>query len=118
VAYGWCIRRGVHIAVVLALQLVLGATLQVCFTTLSTLVMDLDPTSTATTQAVSNVIRCLLAAGGLAALDPLLDRIGAGITFTLAASLVASCGGLFLLQIWKGPKWRATRSQNSSSNMI
>ena len=116
-AYGWCVQRRVHLAVVLILQLLLGITFQICFTTLSTLLMDLDPEAAATAQAVSNLFGCLLAAGGLAALDPLLSGLGAGITFTLAAALAALCAPIFLMERSRGQKWRQGRLQTRGSRV-
>lgn len=42
-AYGWCLHFKVHFAVNLVLQLLLDMSLQVCFMTQNTLLMDLDP---------------------------------------------------------------------------
>lgn len=109
VAYGWCLHFKVHFAVNLVLQLLLGMSLQVCFTTLNTLLMDLDPVHAATAQAVSNLYRCLLAAGALALLEVLLDRIGPGATFSIIAGITASCSVIFLVERSRGHHWRRQR---------
>lgn len=44
-------------------------------------VIDLFPTESATSTSTNNLIRCLLGAGGLAVIDPILNRLGAGYGF-------------------------------------
>jgi len=113
VAYGWCLHFKVHFAVNLVLQLLLGMSLQVCFTTLNTLLMDLDPDRAATAQAVSNLFRCLLAAGALAILEVVLDRIGPGATFSVVAAIAAWCFAIFLLERSCGQDWRKQRRERA-----
>lgn len=111
VAYGWCLHFQVHFAVNLVLQLLLGMSLQVCFTTLNTLLMDLDPVRAATAQAVSNLYRCLFAAGALAILEVLLERIGPGATFSIIAAITASCSAICLVERSRGLHWRRQRRE-------
>ncbi len=114
VAYGWCLHFEVHFAVNLVLQLLLGMSLQVCFTTLNTLLMDLDPDRAATAQAVSNLFRCLLAAGALAVLEILLDEIGPGATFSIVAAIAAICFVIFVVERSRGQDWRRQRREKES----
>lgn len=116
VAYGWCLHFKVHFAVNLVLQLLLGMSLQVCFTTLNTLLMDLEPLRAATAQAVSNLFRCLLAAGALALLEVVLGRIGPGATFSALAGITASCFGIFLAERSWGQGWRKQRRQTEGTD--
>ena len=115
IAYGWCLHFKVHFAVSLVLQLLLGMSLQVCFTTLNTLLMDLDPDRAATAQAVSNLFRCLLAAGALAILEILLDRIGPGPTFSIVAAIAAVCFIIFIAEKARGQDWRRRRREKESA---
>lgn len=110
-AYGWCLQLKVHFAINLVLQLLLGMSLQVCFTTLNTLLMDLDPDCAATVQAVSNLLRCSLAAGALAILGTVLDRIGPGGTFPVIAGVTAVCFPIFLVEKSRGQDWRKRRRE-------
>jgi predicted MFS family arabinose efflux permease len=110
VAYGWCLHFQVHFAVNLVLQLLLGMSLQVCFTTLNTLLLDLDPDRAATAQAVSNLYRCLLAAGAVAVLEVALQDIGPGATFTIVAIIAALCLPIFLIERAHGQRWRKQRT--------
>ncbi|KAI0865947.1 major facilitator superfamily domain-containing protein [Xylaria cubensis] len=104
--YGWLLRYHVNIAAPLVFQFFIGLSIQGVFTALSTLLVDIHPDASSTAQAASNLIRAELAAGGLALLDLILRRIGAGWTFVLFAVIgLLSIPGLYVLQL-KGLKWR------------
>ncbi len=106
IGYGWALRPGVSMAVPLVLQFFLGVAIQVVFTSLNTLLVDLHPDCPSTAQAACNFIRCEMAAACLAALDGLLGSIGPGWTFSVfGAALFLEFLMLFLLQR-KGMAWR------------
>ncbi|KAI0544437.1 major facilitator superfamily transporter [Xylaria curta] len=119
--YGWTVQKQVHVAVPLLIQAVLGFTFAAGFVTFGTLTTDLNPGRSSTAAASANILRAFLAAGGTAALQPIIDAVGAGWCFTIFGFLVAACGPLLLLQIRIGPKWRESRksrqveSDNASS---
>ena len=75
------------------------------FKTLNTLLMDLDPQNAASAQAACNLLRCLLAAGALACLEPLTSRLGLGPTFTLIAAFAAVCLVLLAIEVRRGQRW-------------
>ncbi|KAH8678436.1 major facilitator superfamily domain-containing protein [Xylariales sp. PMI_506] len=110
VGYGWALERTVHISVPLILQFCLGALEAFIFQTHSTLLVDVFPDQPSTAAAAGNIVRASLAAGGVAAMDSLLDRLGTGWYFTmlaLAGGLVGFGGGAL---IWmKGMQWRLRR---------
>jgi hypothetical protein len=71
---------------------------------------DLHPLVPSTAQASMNIARCSLAAVGLAALQIMIDHLGAGWCFTIFAAFCASTGGL-CWAIWiKGEKWMSKLS--------
>ncbi|KAH8908013.1 MFS general substrate transporter [Coniochaeta sp. PMI_546] len=106
IGYGWALQREVHIAVPLVLQFFIGLSMQGVFTVLSTLLVDLHPDCPSTAQAASNLIRCEMAAGGLAVLDVLLRAVGPGWCFVLWAGLaLLSLPCLYLLER-RGLAWR------------
>ncbi|KAB5562817.1 major facilitator superfamily domain-containing protein [Coniochaeta sp. 2T2.1] len=112
VGYGWSLQRGVHMAVPLVLQFFIGLSMQGVFTVLSTLLVDLHPDCPSTAQAGSNLIRCELAAGGLAVLDVLLRAVGPGWCFVLWAGLgLVSLPCLYILER-RGLTWRQRRSRS------
>ena len=63
-----------HIAVPPILQFFVGLTIQGVFTSLSTLLVDLNPKSSSAALAGMNSGKCEVAAGGLAFLDVLIRR--------------------------------------------
>jgi predicted MFS family arabinose efflux permease len=69
-AYGWQLQAGVVMAGPLVTQFFIGLTIQTMFTALSTLLVDVNQECPSTAQAACNLVRCEMAAGYLAALDP------------------------------------------------
>ena len=77
--------------------------------TMAVLLIDCHPTSPAAVSAANNILRCLLAAGGVALAVPLFDKIGRGWTGTALASVWAvSCLLLWPVLLW-GQGWRNER---------
>lgn len=68
--------------------------------------MDFHPDRSSSVQAANNLVRCELAAAGLAILDLMLTRLGPGWCFVVFASLHAvTLPTLWLLER-RGPVWR------------
>lgn len=106
IAYGWQLQEAVAMAGPLVTQFFIGLTIQTMFTALSTLLVDVNQECPSTAQAACNLVRCEMAAGYLAALDPLLRAVGPGWTFLLlAAILLLSATMLLALQL-RGLHWR------------
>ncbi|KAI0446404.1 major facilitator superfamily transporter [Xylaria telfairii] len=114
--YGWVVQKHVHVAAPLIIQGVLGFAVAAGFVTFGTLTTDLNPGRSSTAAASSNILRASLAAGGTAALQPIIDAVGAGWCFTIFGFLVATCGPLLLLQIRIGPKWRDSRRNRQAES--
>jgi len=111
--YGWLLQFHVHISMPLILQFFIGLSMQGVFTALSTLLVDIHPNSPSTAQAASNFIRCEVAAGGLAVLDLLLQKLGPGWTFVLFATTgLLSIPCLYIL-LRQGLSWRQKRSASN-----
>ncbi|MCJ1365438.1 hypothetical protein MMC16_004559 [Acarospora aff. strigata] len=110
VGYGWAIARRAHVAVPLLLQFVQGflATWLVqCF---SALLVDVFPDTPSMAATAGNVTKCVLAAGAVAVLEPLVDVIGKGWFFSLVG-ILCGVGGLIsvmALRRW-GMAWRKVR---------
>ncbi|KAK8041900.1 major facilitator superfamily transporter [Apiospora rasikravindrae] len=108
VGYGWSLQQRTHMAVPLVLQFFIGLTEQGIFTGLSTLLVDMHPEASATAQAANNFIRCETAAAGLALLDLMLRRMGAGWTFVLFAGLGWAVAAMLWVLDVQGLGWRQT----------
>ncbi|KAI0166548.1 major facilitator superfamily transporter [Xylariaceae sp. FL1272] len=100
VAYGWTVQ-----ARVLPIIMAFG-----------TLITDLNPDRSSTAAASANIVRCLLAAAGTAALQPIIDGVGPGWCFTIFGGLIGVCVPLLLLVIKIGPTWRKRRIQTSNES--
>ncbi|KAB8339043.1 hypothetical protein FH972_021979 [Carpinus fangiana] len=109
IGYGWALERNAHLAAPLVL-IFFGAFGTVgAFSSLATLLVDLYPGSASTVTGANNLVRSLLGAGATAVIDPMLQAMGAGWTYTLIACVAAICSPLLLVVIRKGPQWREER---------
>jgi hypothetical protein len=107
--YGWLLQARVSMVAPLVLQFFIGLTIQMVFTALNTLLVDVHPDCPSTAQAACNFVRCELAAACLAALDAMLQRLGPGWSFMIfGAALFLEALMLVLLQA-KGMVWRQSR---------
>lgn len=109
IAYGWQLQAGVTMAGPLVTQFFIGLTIQTMFTALSTLLVDVNRECPSTAQAACNLVRCEMAAGYLAALDPLLRATGPGWTFLLLAAILLSSSAMLGVLQRKGLRWRRKR---------
>jgi hypothetical protein len=70
------------------------------------LVVDIYPDNPATATAANNLIRCLFSAGSTAVCVLMLQGIGRGWTYTLAALLFVALSPVLWVLIKFGPGWR------------
>jgi MFS family permease len=109
IIFGWLMDRGVHIAGIEVILFCLGFFVTSAFNVSNTLLVDLHRDSPATATAAVNLTRCLVSAGGVAAVIPMINAMGRGWAFTLLGGiyvLLSPC--LWVLVKW-GPKWRSER---------
>lgn len=71
-----------------------------------TLLTDIHPKAPASAQAANNIVRCAMAAGGLALLQLILDHVGPGWCFTLFGGTMLGCLGLAWVEWRFGMGWR------------
>ncbi|GMG04758.1 unnamed protein product [Aspergillus oryzae] len=81
--YGVSLRT--HLAVPIILQYIIAYCSTGIFTINSALVIDLYPGASASATAVNNLMRCLIGAAGVAAVQPIIDALGPTYTFVLLA---------------------------------
>ncbi|EXJ69376.1 uncharacterized protein A1O5_07412 [Cladophialophora psammophila CBS 110553] len=93
-AYGWVLEYHVHPSIPLVLQFFIGGAMTIVFNACGTLHVDLHSTRPSTAQAALNLLRCALAAGELAALQPLIDAIGPGWCYTVIALVTGGVAGV------------------------
>lgn len=94
--YGWSLHYKTYIVVPLLMQLLSGSTQVAIFVIIGTLLTDFNPGRSSTAQAAYSIVRCGLAAGGVAALRPLVEIVGVGWCFTLATGASVLCAPLLV----------------------
>lgn len=108
--YGWAVERHANVSVPLILQFIQGFWGTCFYTIYNTLLVDVFPESPSTAAAAASIMRCAMAASGIAALQPLLNALGRGWYFTL---LGLWSGGFGLAAVYfirkKGMGWRTRR---------
>jgi MFS family permease len=108
--YGWVMEINAPLAAPLVLQFILGLFFVGSFQILSgVMLIDLYPSSPATVTAANNLVRCLVGAGGTAAIIPMVNAMGRGWCFTFVALVVFAVTPLLWVILKKGPAWREER---------
>ncbi|KAL3450489.1 putative MFS transporter [Aspergillus insuetus] len=106
IAYGWVMQANTSLAAIIVFLFLCGHTTTGAFTSLNTLIVDVNHESPATAVAASNLFRCLMGAGAVAVAKPLIDAVGIGWTGTLVAGIWAVMSpGLWAVYLW-GFSWR------------
>ncbi|EKD12763.1 uncharacterized protein L3040_006915 [Drepanopeziza brunnea f. sp. 'multigermtubi'] len=109
--FGWTLDQGVHIAVPIICTFILGWSATSIIGVVSTFMVDIYPKKSASATAAVNLLRCLMGAGGTAAVLPVVNAIGSGWTFTTLVGILLLSLGLVVLQMGKGPAWRKRRDK-------
>ncbi|KAL4955446.1 major facilitator superfamily domain-containing protein [Aspergillus filifer] len=81
------------------------------FSSLNTLIVDINAESPATAVAASNLFRCLLGAGAVAAATPLIERIGMGWMATLVAGIWVVMSPCLWVVYYRGFCWRGKKEK-------
>ncbi|KAK8034733.1 hypothetical protein PG993_009728 [Apiospora rasikravindrae] len=112
VGYGLGLMTRTHISVMLIMQFLTGATTASTFVLCDTLLTDLNIHRSATAQAASNLVRCLSAAGAIAAMEALVQSVGPGWCFAIYAVL--------LMMSWvlrqRGMLWRRKKAKENAGH--
>lgn len=107
--YGWALQYNAPLAVPLILQFIIGWSLTACGNITQNLSVDLFPGMAATVSANNNLSRCLFGAGTAAVINPMLDHMGWGWTYTFITALVATSFPILWWEMVSGPIWREER---------
>ncbi|KAI0602216.1 MFS general substrate transporter [Biscogniauxia sp. FL1348] len=110
-AYGWLFQTRISLAGPLVLQFFIGLSIQVIFTALNTLLVDVHRKCPSTAQAACNLVRCETAAGFLAALDALIQALGPGGCFVLFGCLSLILFPMLFMLEYRGCQWRQERAR-------
>lgn len=114
ITFGWLIHYQVHIAGPLILSTLVGLGVSASFNTTNTLLIDLHRGKPATATAAVNFVRCLISAGGVAAIVPMVEAMGPGWTFTFWGLVFIAIMPMLWLLTRYGPKWRAELAEKKA----
>ncbi|KAE9364784.1 putative major facilitator superfamily transporter [Stipitochalara longipes BDJ] len=110
VGYGWSLHQKIHVAGPLILQFALGFLATSIVQTFNTLLVDIHRDTPSTAAGAGNIARCALAAGGVAVMQPLLDRLGDGVFFSVLGCASGVLGWLLVFAVRRyGMIWRVMR---------
>ena len=112
--YSWVMHYKTNLAGPLVTLFFTGHTVTGAFSSLNTLVVDSHKENPATAVAANNLVRCLFGAGAVAAVVPLIERIGMGWTGTLVAAIwlvFSPC--LWAVFMW-GQGWREKKRREET----
>ncbi|TAQ85666.1 hypothetical protein B7494_g6018 [Chlorociboria aeruginascens] len=115
IIFGWTVNEHVHISVPIICTFVIGWAATSIQSVVTTFMVDVFPTKSASSTAALNLSRCLMGAGGTAAVLPLTSAIGVGWTFTLLAGVLVVSFGLVGLQMRYGGNWRQKREEREKA---
>jgi len=115
VSFGWMVKYQMHIAGPEIALFVIGFGVSTAFNFTNTLLIDLHRHQPATATAAVNFVRCLVSAGGCAAILPMCRAMNPGWAFTLIASIYMI---LIVVVFWvmnKGMGWRLRAEEKKIS---
>ncbi|OQE40297.1 hypothetical protein PENCOP_c006G01105 [Penicillium coprophilum] len=107
--YGVSLRT--HLAVPIILQFIIAYGSTAIFTINSALVIDLYPGASASATAVNNLMRCLIGAAGVAAVQPIIDALTADFAFLMLAGITIAMVPLLMVEMKWGYGWRLERQE-------
>ncbi|KAL3419274.1 major facilitator superfamily transporter [Phlyctema vagabunda] len=114
--FGWTLEKRVHISVPIICTFILGWSTSSIQSIVTTFMVDVFPDRSASAVASLNLARCLMGAGGTAAVLPLVNAIGIGWTFTFMTGMLCLAGGLIFVQIRYGARRRRQRERKALDN--
>lgn len=107
--FGWTLEKSVHISVPIICTFFIGwATISIQ-SVVTTFLIDVFPKKSASATAALNLVRCLMGAGGTAAVLPVINAISVGWAFTLFTGVMLLTLSLIVVQICYGQRWRLRR---------
>jgi cyanate permease len=111
IAFGWTIKFRTHIAGPEAALFFIGFGISTAFNVTNTLLIDLHRDQPATATAAVNLVRCLMSAGGSAAIIPMCRTMNPGWAFTFIALIYVLLIAVVFWIMRDGMKWREETEQ-------
>jgi MFS family permease len=106
VAFGWTTHFHTHLAGPEIALFVTGFGVSTAFNLTNGLLIDLHRDKPAAATAAVNFVRCLMSAGGSAAIIPMCEKMGVGWAFTFLALVYVGLIGVVVWIMREGMGWR------------
>ena len=106
VLFGWTLKFRTHIVGPEVALFIMGFGVTTAFNITNGLLLDLHRDQPAAATAAVNFARCLMSAGGVAAIIPMCRAMNPGWAFTLIAFIYVALLGVVLWVMRDGMKWR------------
>ena len=116
-AYGWLLHYEAPLWVSIAFLFLIGYFMTASYQVMNVLVVDLNYDTPATATAANNLVRCFIGAASTAAIIPLLDLIGRGMSYTIVAGIWTGIVPLSLLVYRYGLQWRRERDARKAEDV-
>lgn len=114
IVYGWVLHLETGVAVPLVLLAFFGYAIVAAYQVTAILLVDIHPGKPATATAANNLIRCLLSAGASACINPMLETMGRGWTYTFWSLVWLIISPCFWFLMACGIEWRKRRRERES----
>ena len=108
--YGWSIHFENPIWAPLTALFVIAFSVTGAYNVMNLLVVDLNYSTPATAMAANNLVRCILGAAATAAVHPLLNWLGRGLSYTCIAGAIVVASPLSLAAYKWGLAWRTRKA--------
>lgn len=106
IAFGWTLKYRTHIAGPEIALFFIGFGTSTAFNQTNTLLIDLHRNQAATATAAINFVRCLMSAGGCAAIIPMCHAMNPGWAFSLLGLVYAVLISVVFWIMNNGMRWR------------
>ncbi|KAH7087224.1 major facilitator superfamily domain-containing protein [Paraphoma chrysanthemicola] len=117
IAFGWAVKFGTHLAGPEIALFVLGFGFSTAFNSTNNLLIDFHRDQPAAATAAINFVRCLMSAGGSAAIIPMCEAMNPGWAFTLLGLIYVLLIGVVLWVMRDGMSWRQELAEKKRSKI-
>ncbi|KAF2097650.1 MFS general substrate transporter [Rhizodiscina lignyota] len=114
IAFGWCMKFRTHIAIPEVLLYFIGFGISTTFNTTNALLVDLHRDKPATATAAVNFVRCMISAGGVSVIIPMIQAMNPGWTFTFVGLIYVFWTSMLFLIMKRGQQWRNEKAQKEA----
>jgi MFS family permease len=112
--YRWVLNAKVSVVSPLVLLFFLGFGLTGLFKVVQIIIIDISPGKPATATAAFNLVRCLLGAGMTAVVNPMINAMENGWTFTFVSLVWVAFSPMLLVLPRVGPRWRREKKEKDA----